>query len=151
MAEGREPEPRNVGGGGPNPFRFFQNFKDGLFQDHKRIEREKNLPKGDLLYTVQKGDTLWEISERHNTTLQVLMEANGLEDPSTLYPGQELWIPRTYEIQKGDTLYSLSKRFGVKMQAIQDANGIEDPNFIQKGDFIVLPEDSNTEDTGMVR
>jgi len=153
MAEGREPESRNAGsqGGGPNPFRFFQNFKDSLFQDHKRIEREKNLPKGDMLYTVEKGDTLYKISERHDTSLEVLMEANGIEDAHSLQEGQELWIPRTYQIKKGDTLYSISKKFGVTVEAIQRANGIQDADLIHEGDHIVLPEDSNAEGTGMGR
>ncbi|KAH8968210.1 hypothetical protein BDL97_03G117200 [Sphagnum fallax] len=140
------------GGGGPNPMRFFQSFKDSLFQDHKRIQLEQSkLPKGhDFVYKVEKGDTLWKIAERHNTSIDLLMEANNITDPHNLAQGQEIWIPRTYQIQKGDTLYSLAKKFGVKMESIQAANGIEDPNFIHAGDFIVLPEEANAEDLGLV-
>jgi hypothetical protein len=36
------------------------------------------------------------------------------------------------------------------MESIQAANGIEDPNFIHAGDFIVLPEEANAEDLGLV-
>jgi LysM repeat protein len=148
MAEGREPERRNEGGGGgPNPFRFFQNFKDNLFADHKKLQREKNLPKGDLLYTVEKGDTLYSISERHACSLELLMEANGIEDPHVLQVGQEIWIPRTYQIKKGDTLYSISKQYGVSIEAIQKANGIDDPNFIHEGDHICLPEGTVAKDS----
>jgi len=141
MAEGREPERPNEGGGaGPNPFRFFQNFKESLFQDHKRLQKEKNLPKGDILYAVEKGDTLYKISDRHGCSLELLMEANGIEDPHNLSVGQEIWIPRTYQIKKGDTLYSISKQFGINMEAIQEVNGIDDPNFILEGDHVYLPE-----------
>lgn len=146
MSEGREPEKQNEGGG-PNPFRFFQNFKDSLFQDHRRIQREKNLPKGDLLYTVEKGDTLYAISDRHDCSLELLMEANGIEDPHNLHIGQEIWIPRTYQIKKGDTLYSISKHYGVSIEAIQKANGIDDPNFIHEGDHICLPENTEHKDS----
>ncbi len=32
-------------------------------------------PKGhDFVYKVEKGDTLWKIAERHNTTIELLME-----------------------------------------------------------------------------
>jgi LysM repeat protein len=147
MAEGREPERPNEGGGGgggPNPLRFFQNFKDGLFADHKRIQREKNLPKGDILYTVEKGDTLTSIADRHDCTLELLIEANGIEDPNNLSIGQEIWVPRTHQIKQGDTLYSISKKYNVSIETIQRANGIENPDFIQEGDYIAVPvEDSD--------
>jgi LysM repeat protein len=80
-----------------------------------------------------------------------MVQANGIEDAHSLQEGQELWIPRTYQIKKGDTLYSISKKFGVTVEAIQRANGIQDADLIHEGDHIVLPEDSNAEDTGMVR
>lgn len=53
----------------------------------------KPLPKpdrGDLLkYKVQKGDTLSHIALRHGTSVQTLMQANGLVD-SLIHPGQRL-------------------------------------------------------------
>ncbi|KAG0591695.1 hypothetical protein KC19_1G193900 [Ceratodon purpureus] len=148
MSEGREPEKRNEGGGGgPNPFRFFQNFKDGLFADHKRLQKEKNLPKGHLMYTVEKGDTLYAISDRHDCSLELLMEANAIDDPHNLQVGQQIWIPRTYQIKKGDTLYSISKHYGVSIEDIQKANGIDDPNFIHEGDHICLPGDDDEKDS----
>lgn len=45
------------------------------------------------LYTVQPGDTLSDIAERFNTTLDELVAANGLTDPNALQPGQTLLIP----------------------------------------------------------
>ncbi len=45
------------------------------------------------LYKVQPGDTLSEIAERFNVSVEALMEANGITDPDELYVGQVLRIP----------------------------------------------------------
>lgn len=46
------------------------------------------------VYVVQEGDTLREISQRFGTTVQALVEANDIEDPDLIFPGQRLRIPR---------------------------------------------------------
>ena len=44
-------------------------------------------------YIVQRGDNLFAIARRFGTTVAVLVELNGLADPSYLYVGQPLLIP----------------------------------------------------------
>lgn len=44
-------------------------------------------------YTVQQGDTLYEIAVKFNVTLQALMQANALTDASSIQAGQVLVIP----------------------------------------------------------
>jgi hypothetical protein len=43
-------------------------------------------------YKVRRGDSLWAIARRHNTTVDRLRSANGIRS-STLQPGQVLQIP----------------------------------------------------------
>jgi len=43
-------------------------------------------------YSVQEGDTLWEIAERSNTTVQELTDLNLLQDPDMILVGQELLL-----------------------------------------------------------
>lgn len=43
-------------------------------------------------YMVKPGDCLWLIAQRYGTTVQALMEANGLKS-TIIYPGQVLTIP----------------------------------------------------------
>lgn len=45
-------------------------------------------------HQVEPGDTLWSIAQRYGTTVEDLLEINGLEDPGRLQVGQRLFIPQ---------------------------------------------------------
>lgn len=46
-------------------------------------------------YTVVSGDTLWAIAEQFSTTVDALVAANNLADPSAIQIGQVLTIPQS--------------------------------------------------------
>ena len=54
------------------------------------VEQIKDEPVG---YIVIAGDTLSGIAERYNTTVEAIMELNGLTNPMLIFVGQELNIP----------------------------------------------------------
>lgn len=45
------------------------------------------------LYIIQRGDTLYSIARRFNTTVNDLMTLNGISDPNRIYVGQQLRVP----------------------------------------------------------
>ena len=45
------------------------------------------------IYTVRKGDTLWEISRSAGIDLESLCRWNGIQNASRIYPGDRLKIP----------------------------------------------------------
>ncbi|MDO5387603.1 MAG: DUF3794 domain-containing protein [Clostridia bacterium] len=45
-----------------------------------------------VLYIVRKGDTLWKLSKRFNTTVKNIAELNNIENPDLIYPNQKLVI-----------------------------------------------------------
>jgi hypothetical protein len=47
-----------------------------------------------ITYTVERGDTLFNLSQRHNISWSTLATLNELQSPFTLQPGQVLKIPR---------------------------------------------------------
>lgn len=74
-------------------------------------------------YTVVKGDTLYEIAKKYNTTVNTLTDINMLTN-NNIFPGQVLLIPNTnnpdeeyyfetYTVKPGDNLELISNKLGV--------------------------------------
>ena len=45
------------------------------------------------IYSVDKGDTLWNLAKKYNTTIEELVKINDIEDPDVIIVGQKLIIP----------------------------------------------------------
>lgn len=98
-------------------------------------------------HVVKAGQTLSHIARYHGTTVQAIMNANGLTS-STIYVGQRLYIPgatyttacRTHHIvQKGDTLSGIAAWFGINTHALAAANGLSNASLIRIGQRICIP------------
>ncbi|MTW85026.1 LysM peptidoglycan-binding domain-containing protein [Virgibacillus dakarensis] len=69
-------------------------------------------------YEVHKGDTLWDIASSHDTTVDELMDINGLKS-SLIFPKQVLKLNKAYyTVQKGDTLSEISQAYGDKVTVL---------------------------------
>lgn len=90
--------------------------------------------------TVQKGDTLYALSKRHNASVRGLIDQNHLQPPYALSVGQKLSLPKmnNYKVQKGDTLYSISKTFSVSQAQIVSMNSLKEPYTVQLGQELKL-------------
>jgi len=106
------------------------------------------IPSTGFHYTVCRGDTLYSIARRFGTTVQAIIQANGIVNPGQIFAGQVLWIPsgggscppgsNAYVVQRGDTLYSIARRFGTTYQALASLNGLHWPYRIYVGQRLIV-------------
>ena len=113
---------------------------------------EEIIPDDYLLYKVQKGDTLWDIANKYNTTVDTIKSINNLSSTS-LTVNQQLFIPKNanmgvknniYVVQKGDTLYDIALAKGVSVKEIKDINNLTS-DILQIGQILNIPLPSSGE------
>ncbi len=89
-------------------------------------------------YTVQKGDTLWKISQKYNVSLNDLKSWNNLKS-NIIYPNQVLKVAKngsnsstkqaktkttTYTVKKGDTLSKIAAAHGISLSNLMKWNNL---------------------------
>ena len=122
-------------------------------------------PKGKIVHTVQKGESLWAIARRYDVHVSNLVAWNGLSGTNvTLSIGQKLEIisdsPASYggytsnskkiiyTVKKGDNLGKIAGRYSVTVEAIQRWNDKKDTR-LQIGDKLAIyTSDANASDVG---
>ncbi|MDR1207204.1 MAG: LysM peptidoglycan-binding domain-containing M23 family metallopeptidase [Rickettsiales bacterium] len=97
-------------------------------------------PKAGII-EVQKGDTVFSISQRHNVPPRDLVSENNLSAPYAIHPGQKLRIPnaRYHTVIAGDTLYSISRAYSVDINSLAQTNGLVAPYSLAVGQKLKLP------------
>ena len=94
----------------------------------------------DVNYTVQKGDSYWNISQKFNTTLKSVLEANKANEKSSLYIGDTIVVPsHTYTAQKGDSYYLIAQKCGVTLSSLLETNNATTNTKINIGQKITIP------------
>jgi LysM repeat protein len=122
-----------------------------------------------VLYTVQAGDTVWDIARRYNSTVAAITQVNGLNNSGLINIGQVLVVPvridytqpptftpaptqagggtggpitpagNTYTVRGGDTLFAISLRYNTTVATMAQLNNIVNPNLIFPGQTLRVP------------
>ncbi|WP_077620066.1 LysM peptidoglycan-binding and 3D domain-containing protein [Bacillus sinesaloumensis] len=73
--------------------------------------------------TVEKGDTLWDLSRANNTTVKDIKMVNYLTS-DLIHPGDELTIAnkKQYSVKQGDTLWDIAMAHQVSVSQIKEWN-----------------------------
>jgi cell wall-associated NlpC family hydrolase len=117
-------------------------------------------------YTIQQGDTLWNLSRRFGTTPERIAELNGIGVDDTLSIGRILRLPgaprtgavpasrpakvaaaspasrvvaRTHRVRAGDTLWGIARRYGTTPKRLAAMNRISETAILSLGRRLKVP------------
>ena len=103
-------------------------------------EKKENTNK--ISYIVKKGDSLWLIANKYDTTVEKIKSTNNLKS-NTLSIGQVLVIPSssefiTYTVKKGDSLWLIANKYNTTVDNIKKLNNLSSNN-LQINQKLILP------------
>src|SRR6516165_5722024 len=124
---------------------------------------------GGTAITVAAGETIDTIARRHGVPASVIMQANSITAPATIYPGQRLVIPRykpsrvattpaprpaapapapaaspagngsVHVVAEGETVRRIAHRYHKSVNEIAKANNIQPTATLNVGDRVTIP------------
>jgi len=110
------------------------------------------------VYVVQPGDTLFSIAEQFGSSVEAIVAANGITNPSLINPGQKLIIPtvekvrapaaravgstRVHPVRTGELLPGLAFRYGTTVWALRAQNELNRLGFLWPGLELEIPPPS---------
>ncbi len=118
-----------------------------------KLKRDSNNSSNKNQYIVQRGDTLYSIALKNNTTVDKLRELNNL-NTNTLTIGQILVLPietnieeyDIYIVKKGDSLWSISRKFNIDINDLIELNNLNDLT-LQINQSILVPKQQENIET----
>jgi LysM repeat protein len=110
------------------------------------------VPGSGTTYTVKAGDRLFSIGRQFGVNPYSIAQANNIQPPYIIYPGQVLKIPtgggtvtpppggKTHTVAPGENLFRISLRYGTTVHAIAALNpSITNINLIFVGQVLKIP------------
>lgn len=102
---------------------------------------------GLTIHVVQRDENLFRIALAYNTTVEYLVEINGIASPGNIQVGQRLLvptgeaatpIPQTHTVQPGETLTGIAALYHVTVNDLLALNNIGSPNQIYPGQILQI-------------
>lgn len=108
------------------------------------------------IHVVQRGENLFQISQRYNRTLDEIAQANRLAPPYIIHAGNQLTIPApggapqapapaaqpstaSYVVKGGDSLSAIAAQFNTTYIELARLNGITNPDVLRVGEVLIVP------------
>ena len=136
-------------------------------QEINRLENHRIYPNQDLLipmtdisggktntsfisesYIVKRGDSLWKIARKNNTSIRNLLKLNNLSSSGRIHPGQKLTLQRhqihheistdTHLVAEGDSLYGIAMRYKILVRQLLAWNDIDSSDYIYPGQTLLV-------------
>jgi len=132
-----------------------------------QIENREYEAKGSI-YTVRRGDTMWDIAKAFGTSVDALRQTNYIERGSRIYVGQKLKIPTSayrtpstgksspvysaaeqpsagrsatkHTVRAGDTIWDIARKYGTTTARIRHLNGLGRSGRIFPGQVLTVTD-----------
>lgn len=98
-------------------------------------------------HQVVNGDSLWNIADHYDVTVDELVKLNDIQYPDVVLPGQVIKLPVApaapgnieYEVKPDETLSHIAIQFDVSVEALKEANQISEARHIRPGQKLTVP------------
>lgn len=103
----------------------------------------------DTKYTVKAGESVWSVANKHNITMDQLIEWNNIKN-NFIYPDQQVIVKKgttqtatpqkdqkTYTVKAGESVWGVADSHGITMQQLIEWNNIKN-NFIYPGQTLIV-------------
>lgn len=111
----------------------------------------------DNIYIVKKGDSLYSIAQKYNTTAEELKRINNL-DSNQLVIGQQLIIPTLEDIEEnyyivkaGDNLYSIANKYNISVNELKSINNLVSDNLYIGQKILLVSNESKNDNVYVVK
>ena len=126
-------------------------YKESMVNNYEAEDLEEN---GSIeKYRIKRGDTLWGLSRRFDTTIENIARENGIRNVNLIYVNEILNIISNYnnldnqnstskiyyKVRRGDTLCFISKMYNIPLDKIIRLNDIKNPNLIFPNQILKIP------------
>jgi murein DD-endopeptidase MepM/ murein hydrolase activator NlpD len=111
----------------------------------------ESVPPGLTIHVVQRGENLFRIALRYNTSTAELAELNGISNTSSIQVGQRLLVPsqgsiaetpQTHIVQPGESLFTIAQLYSVSVEALLAANEIANANQLYPGQELTITDEA---------
>ena len=121
----------------PNTILDINNIYNDMLRVGMEIIVPSNLKEYFTTYTINEGDSLYQIAKRYNINPTLLSAINGLNESDYIYPKQEILIPKNgysyYITADGDTIDLVANKFGIDKNELIKNNTI----YLESGQLLV--------------
>ena len=133
-----------------------------LSADARRFRGLKTTGDGKrYVYTIRRGDNLWDISRSYGVSVKELTRWNGIASRSILRPGQKLvvWVKdeetpeqqeglvqvavenqsnNSYTVKRGDSLWLIARKFNIHVKELVEWNNLNKRQHLQPGQVLIV-------------
>ena len=114
------------------------------------------------IYSVKRGDNLWDIGRHYGISVNQLTRWNGISKKSLLKPGQKLtvWVkqdknstsnnliktvanntkPTAYVVKRGDSLWLIARKFDIHVNDLLRWNKLKKGKHLQPGQSLIVQQ-----------